>query len=143
MDAVTEGRIVPGDVIVIRYEGPRGGPGMREMLGVTGALVGAGLGETVALMTDGRFSGGTRGFCIGHVAPEAAMGGAIAVVREGDIIAIDVKDRSLNVELTDAEIASRLAAWQPPKPHYTSGVFAKYAALVSTADEGAVTRPNL
>ncbi len=143
MNAVTEGRIVAGDVIVIRYEGPRGGPGMREMLGVTGALVGAGLGETVALMTDGRFSGGTRGFCIGHVAPEAAMGGPIAAVREGDIISIDVKERSLNVELSDDEIGSRLADWQPPKPHYTSGVFAKYAALVSTADEGAVTRPTM
>lgn len=143
MHAVTEGRIVAGDVIVIRYEGPKGGPGMREMLSVTGALVGAGLGETVALMTDGRFSGGTRGFCIGHVAPEAAMGGPIAALREGDIISIDVKERSLNVELTDAEIASRLADWQPPKPHYTSGVFAKYAALVSTADEGAVTNPSL
>jgi dihydroxy-acid dehydratase len=143
MHAVTEGQIVAGDVIVIRYEGPRGGPGMREMLGVTGALVGAGLGETVALLTDGRFSGGTRGFCIGHVAPEAAMGGTIAVLREGDIISIDVKERSLNVELTDDEIAARLADWQPPKPQYTSGVFAKYAALVSTADEGAVTRPVL
>lgn len=116
---------------------------MREMLGVTGALVGAGLGETVALMTDGRFSGGTRGFCIGHIAPEAAMGGAIAAVREGDIIAIDINERSLNVELSDEEIAGRLADWQPPKPHYTSGVFAKYAALVSTADEGAVTRPGV
>jgi len=143
MNAVTEGRIVPGDVIVIRYEGPRGGPGMREMLGVTGALVGAGLGETVALMTDGRFSGGTRGFCIGHVAPEAAMGGPIAALRDGDIITIDVKERSLNVELTDDEIAARMADWQPPKPQYTSGVFAKYAALVSTADEGAVTQPTL
>ncbi|MDQ3548045.1 MAG: dihydroxy-acid dehydratase [Chloroflexota bacterium] len=143
MDAVTEGRIIPGDVIVIRYEGPRGGPGMREMLGVTGALVGAGLGETVALMTDGRFSGGTRGFCIGHIAPEAAMGGPIAALREGDIIAIDVMERTLNVELSDEEIASRLADWQPPKPRYTTGVFAKYAALVSTADEGAVTRPEI
>jgi dihydroxy-acid dehydratase len=143
MHAVTEGRIVPGDVIVIRYEGPRGGPGMREMLGVTGALVGAGLGETVALLTDGRFSGGTRGFCIGHVAPEAAMGGPIAALRDGDIISIDVKERSLNVELSDDEIAARLADWQRPKPQYTSGVFAKYAALVSTADEGAVTRPDL
>ncbi|HYI14037.1 MAG TPA: dihydroxy-acid dehydratase, partial [Thermomicrobiales bacterium] len=143
MLAVTEGRIVPGDVIVIRYEGPRGGPGMREMLGVTGALVGAGLGETVALLTDGRFSGGTRGFCIGHVAPEAAMGGTIAALREGDIISIDVRERSLNVELTDDEIAARMADWQPPKPQYTSGVFAKYAALVSTADEGAVTKPVL
>jgi dihydroxy-acid dehydratase len=143
MHAVTEGRIVSGDVIVIRYEGPRGGPGMREMLGVTGALVGAGLGESVALMTDGRFSGGTRGFCIGHVAPEAAMGGPIAALREGDTITIDTTTRTLNVELSDAEIAARLAEWTPPRPHYTSGVFAKYSALVTSASEGAVTRPQL
>jgi dihydroxy-acid dehydratase len=143
MHAVTEGRIIGGDVIVIRYEGPRGGPGMREMLGVTGALVGAGLGESVALMTDGRFSGGTRGFCIGHVAPEAAMGGPIAALREGDTITIDTTTRALNVELSDAEIAARLNEWTPPKPHYTSGVFAKYAALVTSASEGAVTRPQL
>jgi dihydroxy-acid dehydratase len=143
MNAVTEGEINPGDVIVIRYEGPRGGPGMREMLGVTGALVGAGLGETVALMTDGRFSGGTRGFCIGHVAPEAAMGGPIAALREGDTIVIDIANRSLAVELSDDEIAERLRDWQPPAQHYTSGVFAKYAALVTSAAEGAVTRPGV
>jgi dihydroxy-acid dehydratase len=143
MDAITGGTVNPGDVMVIRYEGPRGGPGMREMLGVTGALVGAGLGESVALLTDGRFSGGTRGFCIGHVAPEAAMGGPIAALREGDTIVIDVKQRALSVELSDADIAERLSDWMPPKRRYTSGVFAKYAALVTSAAEGAVTRPNL
>ena len=141
MNAVTGGQINAGDVIVIRYEGPRGGPGMREMLGVTGALVGAGLGETVALMTDGRFSGGTRGFCIGHVAPEAAMGGPVAALREGDTIVIDIANRSLSVELTDAEMVERMQGWSKPKPHYESGVFAKYAALVSSAAEGAITRP--
>ena len=143
MAAITGGEINPGDVIVIRNEGPRVGPGMREMLGVTGALVGAGLGESVALLTDGRFSGGTRGFCIGHVAPEAALGGPISAVREGDEIEIDIANTALNVVLTDAEIASRMAAWTPPRPHYTSGVFAKYAALVSSAAEGAITRPVL
>jgi dihydroxy-acid dehydratase len=143
MNAVTEGRINDGDVIVIRYEGPRGGPGMREMLGVTGALVGAGLGETVALLTDGRFSGGTRGFCIGHVAPEAAVGGPIAAVREGDTIVIDIPNRSLSMELTEDEVRERLHDWQPPAAHYTSGVFAKYAALVTSAAEGAVTRPGV
>jgi dihydroxy-acid dehydratase len=141
MNAVQEGKIKDGDVIVIRYEGPRGGPGMREMLGVTGALVGAGLGHTVGLLTDGRFSGGTRGFCIGHVAPEAAMGGPIAAVREGDTITIDIANRTLSVDLTDEQIAERMADWTAPKPHYESGVFAKYAALVSSAAEGAITRP--
>jgi dihydroxy-acid dehydratase len=142
MDAITSGRIIPGDVIVIRYEGPRGGPGMREMLGVTGALVGAGLGETVALMTDGRFSGGTRGFCIGHVAPEAAMGGPIAALREGDTITIDVANRSLSVDLSDEDLTARMQDWRAPKQRYESGVFAKYAALVTSAAEGAVTRPT-
>ncbi|MCO5175488.1 MAG: dihydroxy-acid dehydratase [Thermomicrobiales bacterium] len=142
MHAVTEGEIKPGDIIVIRYEGPRGGPGMREMLGVTGALVGAGLGDSVGLLTDGRFSGGTRGFCIGHVAPEAAVGGPIAAVRDGDIVVIDIANTSLSVELTDEEIAERMSDWTRPKPSYESGVFAKYAALVSSAAEGAVTRPT-
>src|SRR6187397_2861479 len=137
-EAVDHGRIAPGDVVIIRYEGPKGGPGMREMLGVTGALQGAGLGESVALLTDGRFSGGTRGFCIGHVAPEAAMGGTIAVLREGDIISIDVKERSLNVELSDEEIKNRMAAWKPPSPRFETGVMAKYAKLVSSASLGAV-----
>jgi dihydroxy-acid dehydratase len=143
MRAVTHGKISAGDVVVIRYEGPRGGPGMREMLGVTGAIVGAGLGETVALLTDGRFSGATRGLMIGHVAPEAAAGGTLAALQEGDMIVIDIEKRRLDVELSDAEIATRLANWQEPAPHYTSGVFAKYAALVSSASEGAITRPNV
>jgi dihydroxy-acid dehydratase len=141
MSAMTHGRIQAGDVVVIRYEGPRGGPGMREMLGVTGAIVGAGLGETVALLTDGRFSGATQGLMVGHVSPEAALGGPIAVLQEGDIITFDIKARRLDVELSDAEIAGRLSSWAEPAPHYTSGVFAKYAALVSSASEGAITQP--
>ena len=141
MRAVTHDEIKAGDVVVIRYEGPRGGPGMREMLGVTGAIVGAGLGETVALLTDGRFSGATRGLMVGHVSPEAASGGPIAALQEGDSIIIDIEARRLDVELADAELAARLANWKEPAPHYTSGVFAKYAALVSSASEGAITRP--
>jgi dihydroxy-acid dehydratase len=135
--------IKAGDVVVIRYEGPRGGPGMREMLGVTGALVGQGLGESVALATDGRFSGGTRGLMIGHVAPEAARGGPIAALADGDTIVIDVEKRRLDVELSDSEIKQRLAAWRAPEPRYKTGVFAKYAALVSSAAEGAVTRVDI
>ena len=142
MSAVTHGEIKAGDVVIIRYEGPRGGPGMREMLGVTGAIVGAGLGETVALLTDGRFSGATRGLMIGHVSPEAARGGPISALQEGDTIVIDIEKRRLDVELSDAEIAARLAHWTEPVPHYTSGVFAKYSALVSSASEGAITQPN-
>jgi len=140
MAAISGGSVVAGDVVVIRYEGPRGGPGMREMLGITGAIVGAGLGETVALVTDGRFSGGTRGLMIGHVAPEAALGGPLAALRDGDIVTIDAQARSLSVALEAAAIVSRLAAWTAPKPRYTSGVFAKYAALVSSASDGAITR---
>ena len=113
---------------------------MREMLGITGAIVGAGLGETVALLTDGRFSGGTRGLMIGHVAPEAAMGGPVAALADGDIVVIDIEKRRIATELPDREIEARLANWTPPKPHYTSGVFAKYAALVSSAADGAITR---
>jgi len=128
-------------VVVIRYEGPVGGPGMREMLGVTGALVGEGLGDSVGLITDGRFSGATHGLMVGHVAPEAARGGPIAALRDGDTVAIDVGKRQLNVELSDAEIKGRLKSWRAPAPRYASGVFAKYAALVSSASEGAVTRP--
>ncbi len=139
MTAVTRGEIKAGDVLVIRYEGPRGGPGMREMLGVTGAIVGAGLGESVALLTDGRFSGATHGFMIGHVAPEAAAGGPIAAVREGDTIAIDIEKRSIDVELSPEVIRERLAAWKAPAPRYRTGVFAKYIRLVSSAAEGAVT----
>ena len=141
MTAVTGREIKSGDVVVIRYEGPRGGPGMREMLGVTAALVGVGLGETVALLTDGRFSGATRGLMAGHVAPEAARGGPIAAVREGDMVVFDIKNRHLDVELSDRILKERLSQWKEPKPHYTSGVFAKYMALVSSASEGAITRP--
>ena len=143
MNAVTHGEIKAGDVVVIRYEGPRGGPGMREMLGVTGAIVGADLGETVALLTDGRFSGATRGLMAGHVAPEAAHGGPIAALRDGDIVVFDIEARTLNVELADAEISTRLANWTEPAPHYMSGVFAKYWALVSSASEGAIMQVPL
>jgi dihydroxy-acid dehydratase len=138
-DAVQRQAIKPGDVVVIRYEGPAGGPGMREMLAVTAAIVGAGLGDSVALLTDGRFSGATRGFTIGHVSPEASRGGPIAAIREGDTVVIDVSRRRLDVDLSDGEIASRLAAWTAPSPRYRSGVLAKYARLVSSASAGAVT----
>jgi dihydroxy-acid dehydratase len=137
--AVQRGGIVAGDVVVIRYEGPQGGPGMREMLGVTSAIVGAGLGESVALLTDGRFSGATHGLMAGHVAPEAAKGGPIAAVQNGDLIHLDITARRLDVELSDQEIQSRLANWIPPAPRYTTGVMAKYAKLVSSASKGAVT----
>jgi dihydroxy-acid dehydratase len=137
--AIEKNQIKAGDVIVIRYEGPRGGPGMREMLQVTAALVGAGLGDSVALLTDGRFSGATHGLMAGHVAPEAARGGPIAAVRDGDTITFDIPKRTLSVQLTDAEIKSRLANWQAPKPRYTHGVMAKYAFLVSSSSLGAVT----
>jgi dihydroxy-acid dehydratase len=139
MEAVQQQKIVKGDVVIIRYEGPTGGPGMREMLGVTAALVGQGLGRDVMLVTDGRFSGGTRGLMIGHVAPEAMLGGNIGLLREGDLVEVDTKKRTLNVLLSDEELASRRAQWQAPKPHYTSGVMAKYAKLVKQADDGAVT----
>jgi dihydroxy-acid dehydratase len=138
--AVQGGKIKANDVVVIRYEGPKGGPGMREMLAVTAALVGAGLGDSVALLTDGRFSGATHGLMAGHVAPEAASGGPIAAVRDGDTIVFDIKARLLNVELTDQEIRTRLNRWNPPTPRYQTGVMAKYARLVSSASEGAVTR---
>jgi dihydroxy-acid dehydratase len=139
--AVRDKRIQPGDVVVIRYEGPAGGPGMREMLHVTGAIVGEGLGDEIALVTDGRFSGATHGLMVGHVSPEAARGGPLAALEEGDIVVLDVEARSLSVELSDDELVARLRDWKPPAPHYASGVFAKYAALVSSASEGAVTRP--
>lgn len=142
MRAVTSGRIQDGDVLVIRYEGPAGGPGMREMLGVTAAIVGAGLGETVALLTDGRFSGATRGLMVGHVAPEAARWGPIATVRDGDMIVIDCGKRRLDLELNLEEITTRLAAVKPRPIRYRSGVFAKYAHLVSSASRGAVTHPD-
>jgi dihydroxy-acid dehydratase len=139
--AVKARGIRPGDVVVIRNEGPAGGPGMREMLHVTAALVGEGLGEEVALITDGRFSGATHGFMVGHVAPEAYRGGPIAALHDGDLVTLDVEARELRVDLSDHEIEARLAAWTPPPPRYTRGVLAKYAALVSSASEGAVTRP--
>jgi dihydroxy-acid dehydratase len=136
---VENGAIKAGDVVVIRYEGPKGGPGMREMLAVTAALVGAGLGDSVALLTDGRFSGATHGLMAGHVAPEAANGGPIAAVANGDTIVFDIPNRQLNVELSAADIQKRLATWKPPTPRYSHGVMAKYALLVSSASLGAVT----
>ncbi|HEV7219750.1 MAG TPA: dihydroxy-acid dehydratase [Terriglobales bacterium] len=139
MAAVTEKRIRAGDIVVIRNEGPKGGPGMREMLSVTGAIVGEGLGESVALLTDGRFSGATHGLMLGHVSPEAALGGPIAAVREGDIITIDVNKRLLQLEVSDEVIKERMSGWKPLKSRYESGVFAKYAALVSSASQGAIT----
>jgi dihydroxy-acid dehydratase len=138
--AVQKGQIKANDVVVIRYEGPKGGPGMREMLGVTAALVGAGLGDSVALLTDGRFSGATHGLMAGHVAPEAAHGGPIAAVRDGDSVVFDVKARRLDVEISESEMSARLRAWRAPAPRYTTGVMAKYAKLVSSASQGAVTR---
>lgn len=137
--AVKAGKIRPGDVIVIRYEGPKGGPGMREMLAVTGAVQGAGLGNSVALITDGRFSGASHGFVVGHICPEAVEGGPLAALREGDIIVLDPKKRLIQVERSQAEIRKRLRKWKPPKPRYKSGALAKYARLVSSASEGAIT----
>jgi dihydroxy-acid dehydratase len=137
MDALTEGKISAGDVVVIRYEGPKGGPGMREMLAITGAIKGAGLGKDVLLLTDGRFSGGTTGLCIGHIAPEATDGGPIALVRDGDIIRVDIAARSLDLLVDEAELARRKTEWQPLPPRYTRGVLAKYSKLVHSAAEGA------
>ena len=139
--AVRSGTVVPGDVLVIRYEGPAGGPGMREMLSVTSSVVGAGLGDSVALVTDGRFSGATRGLMVGHVAPEAARGGPLAVLRDRDVVTIDTDSGLLHVDLPDEEIAERLVAWTPPASEYDSGVFARYRASVGSASEGAVLRP--
>ena len=138
--AIQQGAINPGDIVIIRYEGPKGGPGMREMLAVTGALIGQGLGDSVALITDGRFSGASHGPMVGHVAPEAAVGGPIGLLQEGDIVTLDIPNRGLNVRLTEEELTDRRAAWQPLPPKYTSGVLAKYAKLVTSAAEGAVTR---
>ena len=139
LDAILAGKIQAGDVIVIRYEGPKGGPGMREMLAPTAAIIGAGLGDSVGLITDGRFSGGTYGMVVGHVAPEAQVGGTIALVKEGDSITIDAPNRLLQLNVSDAELEQRRALWQPPKPRYTRGVLAKYAKLVSSSSIGAVT----
>jgi dihydroxy-acid dehydratase len=140
--AVESGSIKAGDVVVIRYEGPKGGPGMREMLQVTAALIGAGLGDSVALLTDGRFSGATHGLMVGHVAPEAMTGGPIAAVADGDAIDFDIGKRSLNVALTDAELQRRMSTWKAPSPRYSTGVMAKYALMVSSAAQGAVTTPS-
>ncbi len=139
MDAVLNGRIEAGDIVVIRYEGPKGGPGMREMLAITGAMKGAGRGGDAALVTDGRFSGGTHGFCVGHVAPEATEGGPIALVAEGDTIRIDVRDHSIDLLVDEATLAERQANWKPPEPRYTKGVLAKYARLAQGAEKGAIT----
>ncbi len=139
MEAILARKIKAGDVVIIRYEGPKGGPGMREMLSPTSAIIGEGLGDSVGLITDGRFSGGTYGMVVGHVAPEAAVGGTIALVNEGDSVTIDAEQRLLQLNVDDAELARRRAAWQPPAPRYTRGVLAKYAKLVSTASKGAVT----
>lgn len=139
MTAVTEKRIKPGDVVVIRYEGPKGGPGMQEMLAPTSALIGQGLGESVGLVTDGRFSGGTWGMVVGHVAPEAYVGGTIALVEEGDSITIDARKLLVQLNVDEAELARRRAQWKQPPPRYTRGVLAKYMKLVSTASLGAIT----
>jgi dihydroxy-acid dehydratase len=141
LDAVLAGQIEPGSVVVIRYEGPKGGPGMREMLAVTGAMKGAGRGGDCALLTDGRFSGGTHGFCIGHVAPEAVDGGPIAFIEDGDRIVIDIPARTIDLMVDDAELARRKGGWKLPEPRYTRGVLAKYARLVTGAEKGAITEP--
>jgi dihydroxy-acid dehydratase len=143
LDAILAGKITAGDVIVIRYEGPKGGPGMREMLAPTSAIIGAGLGDSVGLITDGRFSGGTYGMVVGHVAPEAAVGGNIALVEEGDSITIDAHNRLLQLNVSDAELANRRANWQPLPPRYTKGVLGKYAKLVASSSVGAVTDLDL
>jgi dihydroxy-acid dehydratase len=143
LEAILAGKISAGDILVIRYEGPKGGPGMREMLAPTSAIIGAGLGDSVGLITDGRFSGGTYGMVVGHVAPEAYVGGTIALVQEGDSITIDAHARLLQLNVADTELDRRRAQWQPPKPRYTTGVLAKYAKLVSSSSVGAVTDLDL
>ena len=142
MAAIQAGKYEAGDVIVIRYEGPKGGPGMREMLGVTSAIYGQGMGDKVALITDGRFSGATRGFCIGHVGPEAAVGGPIGLLENGDVIAIDAAAGTLDVELDAATLEARRRAWQPRATDYGSGALWKYAQTVGSAEKGAVTHPG-
>ena len=141
-EGILQGKVKSGHVVVIRYEGPKGGPGMREMLSTTGAIYGQGLGETVALITDGRFSGGTRGFCIGHVGPEAAVGGMIGLLKDGDEIVIDAIKGEINVSLTDEEIAKRKKEWKPRSTNHNSGSIWKYAQTVGPAHEGAVTQPG-
>jgi dihydroxy-acid dehydratase len=140
-DAVSKGEIDEGSVVVIRYEGPKGGPGMREMLATTAALVGQGLGKKVAMVTDGRFSGGTRGFMVGHVAPEAFVGGPIALVKDGDKISINTNDNSINLHVSEDDLKKRKECWKRPNPNYTSGALAKYASLVGSAAQGAITKP--
>jgi dihydroxy-acid dehydratase len=137
-NGIVFGKVKPGDVIVIRYEGPKGGPGMQEMLAPTTAIKGVGLDEVCALITDGRFSGGTAGACIGHVSPEAAVGGPIALLRDGDLVAIDIPNRTLDVRLPDEELAARRAAWQAPAPRYTRGWLGRYTRLATSADTGAI-----
>jgi dihydroxy-acid dehydratase len=139
-DGILAGKVNKGDVVVIRYEGPRGGPGMQEMLSPTSYIMGAGLGESVALITDGRFSGGTRGACIGHISPEAAVGGPIGLLKDGDMIEIDIPNNKIDVKLSDAELAERKKAWKPPKPRITKGCLAKYASMATSADTGAVLK---
>jgi dihydroxy-acid dehydratase len=143
MTAILAGKIKKGHVVVIRREGPKGGPGMREMLGPTSAIMGRGLGKDVALITDGRFSGGSHGFVVGHITPEAHVGGPIGVLKNGDVITIDARTRTIDVAVSEAEMATRLAAWKQPKPRYTRGVLAKFAATVRSASEGAVTDLDL
>jgi dihydroxy-acid dehydratase len=143
LPAILDGTVKKGDVIVIRYEGPQGGPGMREMLSPTSAVMGKGLGKEVALVTDGRFSGGSHGFVVGHITPEAHCGGLLAIVRNGDRITIDAEKRAITLDIPKSEIAARLKKWRQPKPRYTRGVLAKYAKLVSSASEGAVTDKGL
>jgi dihydroxy-acid dehydratase len=140
MQAILKGKIKKGQVIVIRYEGPSGGPGMREMLAPTSAIVGMGLAESVALITDGRFSGGTKGPCIGHVSPEASSGGPIAILKDGDMITIDIPDRKLEVKLSQAEIQKRFKSWKPVAPKIKTGYLARYSKLVSSADKGAILK---
>jgi dihydroxy-acid dehydratase len=141
MEEILAGRIKAGDIVVIRYEGPKGGPGMREMLAVTGAMKGAGRGKDAALVTDGRFSGGTHGFCVGHVAPEAVDGGPIALVADGDRIVIDAAEHTIDLLVDDAELARRRKEWKVPEPRYPSGFLAKYARLAQGAEKGAITQP--
>jgi dihydroxy-acid dehydratase len=142
LEAILAGRIKAGDVVVIRYEGPRGGPGMREMLAPTSAIMGRGLGQSVALITDGRFSGGTHGFVVGHITPEAALGGPLALVKNGDRIVIDARERQVTLEVSPRQLAARRRVWRAPRVRYTRGVLAKYARLVGSASHGAVTDPN-
>jgi dihydroxy-acid dehydratase len=139
-DGISAGKVKDGNVVVIRYEGPKGGPGMQEMLSPTSYIMGAGLGESVAVITDGRFSGGTRGACFGHISPEAAVGGPIGLLKNGDIIEIDIPNNKINVKLSEAELAERKKAWKPPKPRITGGYLAKYASMATSADTGAVQK---